>query len=104
MAQALPTDFDELINTHDKPVLVDFWADWCAPCKALAPVLADLAADWKDQATIIKVNTDEKPHIAQRFGITGIPTLILFKNGQEVHRQSGAMPLPALKAAFGSHL
>lgn len=100
MPQTLPTDFDELIQTHDKPILIDFWADWCMPCKALTPVLEELAIQWKDRATIIKINTEEKPEIAQRFGITAMPTLVLLKNGQEAHRVRGALPLPALKSAF----
>ena len=96
----MPASFDDLIRSHPQPILVDFWADWCQPCHMLAPVLKQLASEWKCRLTIIKINTEEKPQIAQRFGITGIPTLILFKNGQEVHRTSGALPLPALKQNF----
>lgn len=100
----LPKTFDELINTHEKPILVDFWAEWCPPCKMLAPELEKLAKEWKDQVTIIKINTDEKQHLANRYQISGIPTLILFKDGQEVKRTSGAMPLQGLKSTFGSFL
>ncbi|MDH5656409.1 MAG: thioredoxin [Spirochaetia bacterium] len=96
----LPTSFHELIQTHEKPILVDFWAEWCGPCKMVAPVLKDLASEWKDRVTIIKINTEEKPQIAGQFGIQSIPTLILFKNGKEIHRVSGALPFPAMKAAF----
>ncbi|MCA9003610.1 MAG: thioredoxin [Planctomycetes bacterium] len=97
MSQTMPASFDELIQKHELPVLVDFWAPWCGPCKMVAPVLQELAGQWKGRITIIKINTDEKPDIAARFQITGIPTLILFKNGQPVHRISGALSLEQMK-------
>ena len=96
----LPASFDELIQKHDKPVLVDFWAEWCGPCKMVSPVLQKLASEWKGRVTIIKINTEEKPQIAGKFGINSIPTLILFKNGREVQRVSGALPLQDMKSAF----
>jgi thioredoxin 1 len=101
---ALPKTFEELIQTHDKPILVDFWAEWCPPCKMLGPELDKLAKEWKDQITIIKVNTDEKQNLANQYQISGIPTLILFKNGKEIKRSSGAMPLAGMKSTFGSFL
>ena len=94
-------DFLELIATHPQPVLADFWAEWCAPCRMMAPVLKELAQEWKGKATVVKVNTEERPELSQRFGISGIPTLILFQGGKEIHRVSGAMPLSAVKAQFG---
>jgi len=100
----LPKSFEDLIKTHDKPVLVDFWAEWCGPCKMVSPVVEQLAREWKGRVTVIKINTDEKQHVAARYHISGIPTIILFKNGKEVHRVSGALPLPALKSAFESLL
>ena len=93
--------FDEFIQSHDKPVLADFWAEWCGPCKMMGPILKSLAQDWKDRLTVIKVNTEEKPHLAQRFNISAIPTMILFKNGEEIHRVQGAMPLAQLKSELG---
>ncbi|MCZ8238051.1 MAG: thioredoxin [Leptospiraceae bacterium] len=100
MNETLPKSFNDLISQHDKPILVDFWAPWCGPCKMLGPELEKLAVDWKDQLTVIKLNTDEKPEIANQFNITGIPTMILFKNGKEVHRVSGAMPKEQIKIKF----
>lgn len=96
----MPKSFQELIQTHDKPLLVDFWADWCMPCKMLAPVLEKLAKEWKGKVTVIKIDTEEKPELASQYGIRGIPTLILFKNGREVKRTSGVMPLEALKKEY----
>ncbi|MCB1169443.1 MAG: thioredoxin [Leptospiraceae bacterium] len=104
MSQTMPASFDELIQKHELPVLVDFWAPWCGPCKMVAPVLQELAGQWKGRITIIKINTDEKPDIAARFQITGIPTLILFKNGQPVHRISGALSLEQMKQQFQTFL
>ena len=94
----ISTNFDEFIQSHPKPVLADFWAEWCGPCKMMAPVLHSLAVEWKDRITVIKVNTETKQHLALRFNITGIPTMILFKNGVETFRFSGAVPLATLKS------
>ena len=99
-----PTNFDQFIQTHDKPILADFWAEWCGPCKMMAPILKSLAHDWKDKITVIKVNTEEKQHLAQRFNITAIPTMILFQNGAEKHRISGATPLAQLKNELSGFL
>lgn len=104
MENTLPKSFEELIQTHDKPILADFWAPWCMPCRMLAPELEKLAKDWKDKITIVKINTDEKPHLAGKYQISGIPTLILFKNGQVVHRISGAMRSEDLKKVFGPYV
>ncbi|HMV42546.1 MAG TPA: thioredoxin [Leptospiraceae bacterium] len=101
MNQDLPKSFFDLIATHDKPILVDFWAEWCGPCKMLSPVIQELAAEWKGKVTVIKINTDDKPNIAGHYSISSIPTVILFKNGKEVKRISGAMPLQQLKNSFG---
>jgi len=100
----MPTSFDGFIQSNDKPVLVDFWAEWCQPCKMMGPILKSLAQDWKDRLTVIKVNIDDKPHLAQRFDVTAVPTMVLFKSGQEVHRMGGVMPLMQLKNALQSFL
>jgi len=96
----MSSKFLDYIATQDKPVLADFWADWCGPCRMMHPVLEQLAKEWKGKATVVKVNSDEQPALASRFGIHSLPTLILFQNGREVHRVSGALPAAALKAEF----
>ncbi len=103
-AKNLPPSFQELLNTHDKPILVDFWAEWCGPCRMVSPVIEELAKEWKGRVTVIKINTDEKQHLAAQYRITGIPCIILFKNGREVERITGALPKPAIKAKVEPHL
>lgn len=88
--------FQEIIN-GEKPVLVDFFAEWCGPCKTMAPILKDFAGAASDKVRVIKVDVDKNPHVAQEFSIQGVPTLILFRNGQPVWRQSGVVPLTHLK-------
>ena len=97
-------DFDAFLASQTKPVLADFWAEWCGPCRTMAPVLQDLAREWKDRLTVIKVDTDKKPHLASRFRISAIPTLILFKGGKEAYRISGAMPLAHLKRELAGRI
>lgn len=99
-SETMPASFEDLIQKHDRPVLVDFWADWCGPCRMIAPALEELAGEWKGRVTIVKINTDEKPDIAQQHGITALPTLVLFKDGAELHRVRGALPKAALKSQF----
>ena len=89
--------FDALIGRSALPVLVDFWAPWCGPCKMVAPELAKIASEGAGRWLVAKVNTEELPGLAQRFGISAIPTLILFKAGREVARQAGAMPAPGIR-------
>ncbi len=83
--------FYDLINGN-KPVLVDFYADWCQPCKIVSPTVAEIARELGDRIKVIKVNVDNNPAVSAKYGIRGIPTLILFKNGQILWRQSGAVP------------
>lgn len=88
-------NFDEVVNT-DKPVLVDFWAEWCGPCKMIGPVVEELAGEYEGKAVIAKLNVDENPDITARYGIRSIPTLLVFKNGQIVDKQVGAVPKSVL--------
>ena len=95
--QITDEQFDETVVQSDLPVLVDFWAPWCGPCKMIAPVLEELAGELGDKVVIAKVNTDQNPIYAQRLGVQGIPTMVLFKDGAEVDRVVGALPKGHLK-------
>ena len=84
--------FDQAVLRSELPVLVDFWAPWCGPCRMIAPVLDEVAGELSGEVTIAKVNTDQNQAKAYQLGVQGIPTMILFQNGQEVDRVVGAMP------------
>ena len=89
--------FEKTILQAELPVIVDFWAPWCAPCKMVAPVLDKLAKEHAGKLLIAKVNTDENPEWAQKYGVQGIPTMLFVANGKIVHRQVGALPEPLLR-------
>jgi len=89
--------FDALISRSKLPVLVDFWAPWCGPCKMVAPEFRKVAQETAGQLVLAKVNTEEVTSLAARFHVTAIPTMVLFENGLEVARQTGAMPAPAIR-------
>ena len=90
--------FERVVAHTELPVLVDFWAPWCGPCRMMAPAFAQAAAQLKGRALLVKVNSDEHPQLAARFGIRGIPTLVRLQGGRETARQSGALPVQAIVA------
>ena len=84
-------EFEQDVLKSDKPVLVDYWAEWCGPCKMIAPMLDEIAAEYADKVVIAKINVDDNPKTPMRFNVRGIPTLILFKNGQAEGQKIGAV-------------
>ncbi|HWQ00264.1 MAG TPA: thioredoxin [Vicinamibacterales bacterium] len=97
-------DFDESIRQAATPVLVDFWAEWCAPCRRLAPIVDALAEDYRGRLLVAKLNVDENPATTMRFNIRGIPALLLFKDGQVVEQIVGLADKETLKRALDRHL
>ena len=98
---ATTAEFDHLIAHSSLPVVVDYWAPWCGPCRMVAPELKKVAARQAGKAIVIKVNTDELPDLGQRFGIRSIPTLAVFAGGKELARESGARPAEEIEAFIG---
>ena len=91
-------EFEERVLNSDLPVIVDFWAPWCGPCKMIAPVLEEAAKAYEGKLVVAKVNTDENPEWAMHFGVQGIPTMLFIENGEIVDRLVGAAPPPVIKA------
>jgi thioredoxin 1 len=93
--------FEQEVLQSEKPVIVDFWAEWCGPCHAVSPVLDRIAAERGDELKLVKVNIDEEQGLAMRYGITSIPTILLFKNGEPAHAAIGAQPKQMLERSLG---
>lgn len=98
------TSFDEFLKKSELPVLVDFWAEWCGPCRIMHPILENVAKKLSGKIKVIRVNTDQKSQIAARYSIHSIPTLILFKNSQPIWRTAGVMPEHQLIRELNSHI
>ncbi len=97
IVEITPGNFSEVVQQSEQPVLVDFWASWCGPCRAVAPVLDELADEMGEKVQIAKVNVDENQELASKFQVSSIPTFILFKNGEVKDRMMGAMPKRAFE-------
>ncbi|HZH54397.1 MAG TPA: thioredoxin [Sphingobacteriaceae bacterium] len=98
------SNFDEVVLKSDKPVLVDFWAEWCGPCRMVGPIVEELASEYEGKAVVGKVNVDENPNISIKFGIRNIPALLYFKDGEVVDKQIGAVPKSVLADKLNTQL
>ena len=97
-------NFESEVIKSEKPVLVDFWAEWCGPCRQIAPALEELAAQYKGKLTVAKINIDESPETPGRYGVRGIPTLMIFRNGELASTKVGAAPKSAIESWIKSEL
>ena len=104
VADVTDATFEQEVLKSGIPVLVDFWAPWCGPCRAVAPVVDEIADEFKGKLKVLKLNTDENPKTAQSYRISGIPSLLVFKNGQPVEQVVGAVPKTTLTSAIQKHV
>ena len=98
------SNFEAEALNSDKPVMVDFWAEWCGPCRMVGPIVEEVAKEYGDRALVGKLNVDNNPGVAQKYGIRSIPTILFFKNGEIVDRQVGAVPKAALVKKLEAHM
>ncbi|MEH2292414.1 thioredoxin [Nostoc sp.] len=103
-AQVTDSSFKQEVLDSDVPVLVDFWAPWCGPCRMVAPVVEEISEQYEGQIKVVKVNTDENPQVASQYGIRSIPTLMIFKGGQKVDMVVGAVPKTTLATTLEKYL
>ncbi|MEL6776176.1 MAG: thioredoxin [Cyanobacteria bacterium J06597_16] len=103
-AQVTDSTFKQEVLENDTPVLVDFWAPWCGPCRMVAPVVDEISEQYDGQVKVVKVNTDENPSVASQYGIRSIPTLMIFKGGQRVDMVVGAVPKTTLANTLEKYL
>ena len=104
ITQLSATTFDEVVGSANEPLIVDFWAEWCGPCKMIAPILDEIATEYKDKLRVAKIDIESNPQTPPKFGIRNIPTLILFKNGTVEAQKVGSVRKPDLKSFLDSHL
>ena len=102
--EATDANFQSEVLSSDKPVLVDFWADWCVPCHMVSPIVEEIGRDRAEQIRVAKLNVDDNPQMSRQFGVMSIPTLILFKDGQEKARVIGAKPKDAILKELEPHI
>jgi thioredoxin 1 len=103
-AQVTDSTFDQEVLQSEVPVLVDFWAPWCGPCRMVAPVVDEIATQYEGKVKVVKLNTDDNPGVASKYGIRSIPTLMIFKGGQRVDMVVGAVPKTTLSNTLEKHL
>jgi thioredoxin 1 len=104
VAAVTDTSFEEQVLKSDVPVLVDFWAPWCGPCRMVGPIVDEIATELSDKINVYKMNTDENPNVANQYGIRSIPTLMLFVAGEKVDTVVGAVPKQTLMSTISKHL
>jgi thioredoxin 1 len=102
--EATDGNFDELVLKSDKPVIVDFWAEWCGPCRMVGPIVEEVGVDYEGKAVVTKVDVDSNPGITAKYGIRNIPTILFFKNGEVADKQVGAVPKSTLVAKLDALL